>query len=60
MPPNPPSTAHGFAMHSMSLCDMQISKSEKNKFLPPPLPNPGDAPDKTYATRPNTPKNRVT
>ena len=44
MPPNPPNKAHGFAMHSMSLCDMQISKSPK-KFLGPPLPNPGDAPD---------------
>ena len=35
MPLNPPSKAHGFAMRSMSLCDMQISKSEK-KFLAPP------------------------
>ena len=43
MPPNPPNKAHGFAMRSMSLCDMQISKSEK-KILGPPLPNPGDAP----------------
>ena len=34
--------AHGFAMHSMSLWDMQISKSEK-KILSPPLPNSGDA-----------------
>ena len=44
MPPNPPSKAHGFAMRSMSLRDMQISKSQKNSWLPPPLPNPGDAP----------------
>ena len=44
MPPNPPSNAHGFAMRSMSLRDMQIPKSEKKKFLAPPLPNPGDAP----------------
>ena len=43
MPPNPPDKAHGFAMRSMSLRDMQISKSEK-KILGPPLPNPGDAP----------------
>ena len=42
MPPNPPSNAHGFAMRSMSLRDMQIPKSEK-KILGPPLPNPGDA-----------------
>ena len=47
MPPNPPSKAHGFTMRSMSLRDMQISKSEKKKFLAPPLPNPGDAPDDT-------------
>ena len=33
--PNPPSKAHGFALRSMSLRDMQISKSEK-KFLGPP------------------------
>ena len=44
MPPNPPSNAHGFAMRSMSLRDMQIPKSEEKKFLAPPLPNPGDAP----------------
>ena len=44
MPPNPLSKAHGFAMRSMSLRDMQISKSEKNIFGPP-LPNPGYAPD---------------
>ena len=43
MPPNTPSNAHGFAMRSMSLRDMQITKSEK-KILGPPLPNPGDAP----------------
>ena len=36
MPPNPPSKAHGFAMRSMSLRDMQISKSEKKICLPPP------------------------
>ena len=36
MPPNPLSKAHGFAMCSMSLHDMQIFKSEKKKFLPPP------------------------
>ena len=36
MLPSPPSKAHGFAMRSMSLRDMQISKSEKNKFLAPP------------------------
>ena len=44
MPPNPPSNAHGFAMRSMSLRDMQIPKSEKKNSWPPPLPNPGDAP----------------
>ena len=43
MPPDPPSKAHGFAMRSMSLRDMQISKSEK-KILGSPLPNPGYAP----------------
>ena len=42
MPPNPPRKAHGFAMSSMSLRDMQISKSEK-KISWPPLPNPADA-----------------
>ena len=43
MPPNPPNKAHGFAIRSMSLNDMQISKSPpKNSW--PPLPNPGDAP----------------
>ena len=31
MPPNPPNNAHGFP-------------NRKKKFLPPPLPNPGDAP----------------
>ena len=37
MPPNPPSKAHDFAMRSMSLRDMQISKSEKiNSWRPPP------------------------
>ena len=36
MPPNPPSKAHGFAMRSMSLCDMQFSKSEKKILGPPP------------------------
>ena len=45
MPPNPPSNAHGFAMRSMSLRDMQITESEKKKFFAPPLPNPGNAPD---------------
>ena len=50
MPPNPPTKAHGFAMRSMSLCDMQISKSEK-KILGPPLPNPGDAPVSRAAGR---------
>ena len=44
MPPNPPSKAHGFAMRSMSLRNMQISKSGKKNSWPPPLPNPGDAP----------------
>ena len=34
MPPNPPSKAHGFAMRSMSLLNMQIYKSEK--ILGPP------------------------
>ena len=51
MPPNPPNNAHGFAMRSMSLRDMQIWKSEK-KILGPPLPNPGDAPVRTLATSP--------
>ena len=36
MPPNSPSKAHGFAMHSMSLRDMQIFKSEKKIVAPPP------------------------
>ena len=36
MPSNPPRKAHGFAMHSMSLRDMQISKSEKKIIAPPP------------------------
>ena len=36
MPPNPPSNAHGFAMRSMSLRDMQIPKSEKINSWPPP------------------------
>ena len=40
MPPNPPNKAHGKAMRSMSLRDMQISKSPQ-KILAPPLPNPG-------------------
>ena len=48
MPPNPPSKAHGFAMRSMSLRDMQIPKSEKKNSWPPPLPNPGNAPDTDY------------
>ena len=48
MPPNPPSNAHGFAMRSMSLRDMQIPKSEKKISWPPPLPNPGDAPGLTF------------
>ena len=39
MPPNPPSKAHGF--------DMQISNSEKKFLHPPPLPNPGYAPEPT-------------
>ena len=45
--PEPPSNAHGFAMRSMSLRDMQIPKSEKKISWPPPLPNPGDAPAAT-------------
>ena len=36
MPPNPPSKAHGFAMRSMTLRYMQISKSEKKFLVPPP------------------------
>ena len=36
MPPNPPNKAHGFAMRSMSLRDMQISKSGKKILAPPP------------------------
>ena len=36
MPPNPPSNAHGFAMRSMSLRDMQIPKSEEKNYCPPP------------------------
>ena len=31
--PNPPSKAHGLAMHSMSFRDMQNSKYEKTYFL---------------------------
>ena len=54
MPPNPPSSAHGFAMRSMTLRDMQIPKSEK-KFLGPPLPNPGDAPVYTQWLQCNVP-----
>ena len=38
MPPNPPSNAHGFAMRSMSLRDMQTPKSEKKISWPPPPP----------------------
>ena len=44
MPPNHPNNAHGFAMRSKSLRDMQIPKPEKKMLAPPPLPNPGDAP----------------
>ena len=44
MPPNPLNNAHGFAIRSMSLRDMQIPNSEKKISWPPPLPNPGDAP----------------
>ena len=36
MPTNPPSKAHGFAMRSMSLRDMQIYKSGKKNSWPPP------------------------
>ena len=36
MPPNPPNKAHGFAMRSMWLHDMQISKTEIKQFLAPP------------------------
>ena len=43
MPPNPPSNAHGFAMRSMSLRDMQIPKSEK-KILGPPPPKSWERP----------------
>ena len=32
-------------MRSMSIRDMQISKSKKKNYCHPPLPNPGDAPD---------------
>ena len=40
MPPNPPSNAHGEAKRHAN------SQIWKKKFLaPPPLPNPGDAPD---------------
>ena len=59
---NPPSKAHGFAMRSMSLRDMQISKSEK-KILGPLLPNPGDAPAmlscNSPISRPYTPLNYI-
>ena len=34
MPPNPPSKVLGFANHSMSVRDMQISKSEKKNSWP--------------------------
>ena len=44
--PELPSKAHGFAMRSMALCDMQISSSEKKNSCPPP--NPGYAPEPTY------------
>ena len=36
MPPNLPSNAHGFAMRSMSIRDMQITKSQKKILGPPP------------------------
>ena len=51
MPPNPPSKAHGFAMRSMSLRDIQVSKSQKKNSWPSPLPNPGDAPVIVFLTR---------
>ena len=43
MPPNPPSKVHGFAMRSMSLRDMQISKSGKKFLGPPPAKSWGRA-----------------
>ena len=54
MPPNPPNNAHGFAMRSMSLRDMQIPKSEEKKFLAPPfqiLGTPLSVYEKLQATR---------
>ena len=51
MPPNPPCNAHGFAMRSMSLRDMQIPKYGKKIYWPPPLPNPGDAPELTIKSK---------
>ena len=54
MPPNPPSKAHGFAIRSMSLCDIQIFKSDEKKILGPPLPNPGDAPAERTPQKKNT------
>ena len=59
MPPNPPSNAHGFAMRSMSLRDMQIPKSEKKNSCPPPLPNPGYAPGtpQHHGNNPNPSRN---
>ena len=36
MPPNPSNNAHGFAMRSMSLRDMQIPNSQKKNSWPPP------------------------
>ena len=41
--PQTPLAKRMAAMHSMSLCDVQISKSEKK--LLPPLANPGYTPD---------------
>ena len=41
MPPNPPTNAHGFAMRSMSLRDMQIPKSEKIFLGPGACPGGG-------------------
>ena len=42
---NSPSKAYRFAMRSMSLRGMQISKSEKNDWPTTSLPNPGYIPE---------------
>ena len=47
MPPNPPKKPHGFAT-----CNFPNLK-KKYSSSPPPLPNPGDAPDNSLLCRSN-------